>query len=34
LPDLELTEEETYDKDLPIPQSNQPILVRIKQEQK
>lgn len=27
LPDLEPTDEESYDKDLPIPQSNQPILV-------
>lgn len=27
-PELEPTEEETYDQDLPFPQSNQPILVR------
>jgi len=30
LPTLEPTDEENYDKDLPIPQSNQPILVRLK----
>lgn len=29
LPELEPTDEEIYDKDLPIPQSNQPILVRL-----
>lgn len=28
LPTLDATDEETYDRDLPIPQSNQPILVR------
>jgi hypothetical protein len=29
LPALEATDEETYDKDLPRPELNQPILVRI-----